>query len=116
MQQPIPKVTRKQVERIVRRDFSAEHFVEVMAMLDEYGKESYQREVERVQLDILKLASGKMDALRKRIEDAKTNYRDVIAWAEYPSYHWNTFKLTAEEQKEIYSKDWQLYLAWANAK
>ena len=114
--QQVPKVTRKHVERIVRRDFPAEKFSEVMAALDEYGKESYEREIERVRLDILKLANGKMDGLQQAIKSAKSDYRDVISMAEYPSSRWDTFKLPAEEKKQIYSKDWQQYLAWANAK
>ncbi|MGA3145714.1 MAG: hypothetical protein ABSF10_22170 [Verrucomicrobiota bacterium] len=57
-----------------------------------------------------------MDALRKRIENAKSDYRDVIAWAEYPSYRWDTFKLSAEEKKRIFAQDWKQYSAWANAK
>ena len=114
--QQVPKVTRKHVERIVRRDFPAEQFSEVMAALDEYGKESYEREIERVRLDILKLANGKMDSLQQAIKSAKSDYRDVIFMAEYPSSRWDTFKLPAEEKKQIYSKDWQQYLAWANAK
>jgi hypothetical protein len=114
--QPVPKVTRKHVDRIVRRDFPAESFSEVMAALNEYGKENYEREIERVQLDILKLANGKMDELQKAIKSAKSDYRDVISWAEYPSSRWDTFKLPAEEKREIYSKDWKQYLDWANAK
>jgi hypothetical protein len=114
--QPVPKVTKKHVERIVHRDFPAEQFADVMAILGEYGKENWQPEVERVQLDVLKLANGKMDVLRKRIEDAKSDYRDVISWAEYPNCRWDTSNLPAEEQKQIYAKDWKQYLDWANAK
>jgi hypothetical protein len=114
--QQVPKVTRKHVERIVRRDFPTEMFSEVMTALDEYGKQSYEREIDRVRLDILKLANGKMDELKQAIKSAKSDYRDVISMAEYPSSRWDTFKLPAEEKKQIYSKDWQQYLAWANAK
>jgi len=116
VRQQVPKVTRKHVERIVRRDFPAEKISEVMAALDEYGKESYEREIDRVQLDILKLANGKMDELQQAIKSAKSDYRDIISMAEYPSSRWDTFKLPAEEKKQIYLKDWQAYLAWANAK
>jgi len=84
--------------------------------MDEYGKENYEREIDRVQLDILKLANGKMDELQQAIKSAKSDYRDIISMAEYPSSRWDTFKLPAEEKKQIYSKDWQQYLAWANAK
>jgi len=36
--EPTPKVTRDDVEQMVRRDFPAEQFAEVAAILDEYGK------------------------------------------------------------------------------
>lgn len=38
--QPTPTVTDADVERIVQRDFPADRTVEVLAMLDEYGKET----------------------------------------------------------------------------
>ena len=114
--QPVPKVARKHVERIVRRDFPSEQFENVMAILDEYGKEKFENEVSRVQVDILKLSSGSIDSLRKNVKAAKSDYRDVISWAEYPNYRWDTSKLSIEEQKEICSKDWKQYLDWVNAK
>jgi hypothetical protein len=115
VRQQVPKVTRKHVERIVRRDFPAEQFSSVFSILDEYESDSESGRA-RVQLAILKLADRQMDALRERVKEAKSDYRDVIASAEYPSSRWDTFKLAAEEKKQIYSKDWQAYLAWANAK
>jgi len=39
-----------------------------------------------VQLAALKLANGNLKRLRYAIEDAKRDYRDVVAPAEYPSY------------------------------
>jgi len=116
MDQPAPSVTRTDVERIVRRDFPSEQYEQVLAILDEYGKERFHREIERVQLDVLKLADGDLDELRTGIKTAKTDYRDVISWAEYPNCRRDTFKLPDEEKKKIYSKDWQHYQAWLGAK
>jgi hypothetical protein len=113
--QPVPKVTRKHVERIVRRDFPTEQFSNVMSILDEYEGDSESGRT-RIQMAVLKLADGKMDSLRKRIDDAKSDYRDVISWAEYPSCRWDTHSLPTDEKKKIYSKDWKQYLDWANAK
>ena len=100
--QPVPKVTRRHVERIVRRDFPSEQFEEVMAILDKYGKEKFEVDIDRVQLDVLKLSSGKVDSLRKNTLAAKSDYRDVISAAEYPDHN--------------VEQDWQQYLSWANAK
>ena len=84
--QPTPNVTSADVERVVRRDFPAERFADVMAMLGEYGAEDWQREADRVRLATLKLAGGSMERLRYEVEGAKCDYRDVLAPAEYPGY------------------------------
>jgi hypothetical protein len=75
--QPTPTVTGADVERIVRRDFPADRAVEVLAMLDEYGTEAWQREAHRVRLAALRLAAGDIKRLRYEIEGAKRDYRDV---------------------------------------
>jgi hypothetical protein len=106
--QPTPTVTRGDVERVIRRDFPAELFAQVLAVLDEYE----HRERERVQLAVLKLAGGSMKRLRYEIEGAKCDYRDVLSPAEYPSYTKKMFrmsKLPAEEQQRIIDADWKQY-------
>ena len=70
-----------------------------MAILSEYPKKSWPPDFERVQLDVLKLANGNIDSIRKYFNE---DYRDIISAAEYPSGN--------------YERDWQQYLAWANAK
>jgi hypothetical protein len=112
MNQPTPKVSRADVERIVRRDFPAAAFSDVLRLLDEYGTEDYHREKERVQLAVLKLASGSQGNLRGSIEDAKRDYRDVLSAAEYPDYPWDPSKLTEKEQKRIIDADWKQYDDW----
>ena len=42
------------------------------------------RERPRVQLAILALAEGDMDDVRKLVQVAREDYRDVLYWAEYP--------------------------------
>ena len=110
MNQPTPSVTRSDVERIVRRDFSSEDCATVMALLDYYGTESYEREKDRVQLAVLKLAAGSIDELLCQIQTAKLDYRDVLSLAEYPSYRWSE-KDEAKIQK-MYRDDWQQYSDW----
>jgi hypothetical protein len=56
----------------------------VLELLDTYGVESYERERERVQLDILKLSAGSEEKVREYVGVAKRDYRDVLFWAEYP--------------------------------
>jgi hypothetical protein len=72
-----PNVTSADVERVVRRDFPADCVPEVLAILREYGTESWQREPHRVRLAV-KLAAGNIERLRFQIETAKGDYRDVL--------------------------------------
>ena len=115
MKQPTPTVTARDVERIVRRDFPADVFVEVMAVLNEYGTVEWQHEPQRVRLAALKLADGSLDNLRRQIEWAKCDYRDVLAPAEYPEYtrQWSRIQqLLDTERDKIIKADWQQYNEW----
>jgi hypothetical protein len=105
--QPVPQVTSVDVERIVERDFKYE-FTTVMALLNELV-------TARVQLAALKLANGSVEKLRSNIESAKRDYRDIIAFAEYPEYHKKGFRvseLSADEQTQIIKSDWRQYEGW----
>lgn len=115
MDQPTPTVTHADVERVVRRDFPPDQFDSVMSVLAEYGRETWHRELDRVRLAVLKLAGGSLDGLRREIETAKSDYRDVLAYAEYPAYMKKTFrisKLPADEQRKIIDEDWRQYETW----
>ncbi len=109
MMQPTPRVSRDDVERIIRRDFPADQFANVSAVLDEYGPERW-----RVHLAVLKLSCGKMDLLRKYIETAKSDYRDVLVYAEYPEYHEKvaSSETPTDERNQIIERDWKQYEAW----
>jgi hypothetical protein len=56
----------------------------ILELLDSYGVEPYERERERVQLDIVKLSAGSEAKVREYVAVAKRDYRDVLVWAEYP--------------------------------
>jgi hypothetical protein len=76
--------TNADVERVVRSDFLPDRVPEVLAMLNEYGKERWHHEPHRVRLAALKIAAGRLEELRAQINIAKCDYRDVIASAENP--------------------------------
>ena len=57
---------------------------EILDILDEYGKENYETGCMRVQLAILKLSGGDRERLPELIKMAKMDWRDVLAYAEYP--------------------------------
>lgn len=53
--QPTPQGTDADVERIVRREFEAARVESVLAVLREYGGESWHHETARVRLAVLEL-------------------------------------------------------------
>lgn len=114
--QPVPEVTEDDLERIVRRDFPLEDLTSLMAILNEYGTDEWHREPTRVRLAALKMANGSVTRLRASIELAKSDYRDVLVAAEYPSYYkieWSRVReLPAEELRRVIDSDWQQYEAW----
>ena len=73
--QPVPSVSDRDVERIVRRDFEAARVAEVLVVLDEYGKESWQREPARVCLAALRLASGCIDEAQRIMSNDWQHYQ-----------------------------------------
>jgi len=100
---------------VIRRDFPLSDPTEVQATLDEYGTIDWQRERERVQLAILKLAAGRLDQLRYHVESAKRDYRDTLAPAEYPIYSRKVShrsKLSSEKIQAIIDADWKQYQDW----
>lgn len=84
---PVPLIsshpTREDVLALAARYFPAEPGA-VMALLNEYGAAPHEPDRERVQLAILTLAAGDLDRLLHFTQVAKTDYRDVLYWAEYP--------------------------------
>lgn len=56
----------------------------VHRILQNYGNQRHEREPDRVRLAILKLAGADLQSVEKYTGYACADYRDVIAWAEYP--------------------------------
>src|ERR1700755_1269490 len=115
--QPIPNVTSNDVERIVRRDYSEMQFSSVIAVLKSYEESpSGRRELTRVQLAVLKLANGDLDALRTHINTAVQDFRDVLGPAESPEYSekvvFRTQKPPTAEVQRIINSDWKQYEDW----
>ena len=72
--------TRQDLLLTVHAAFATEKAEPVLAVLDRYGVESYERERERVQMAIVELSGGSEDRLRELVQAAKTDYRDILAW------------------------------------
>ena len=54
----------------------------ILGVIDLYGTEPHERERERVQLAIVALSHGSEEKLLEFIQTAKTDYRDILCWAE----------------------------------
>jgi len=92
--------SREQVVAAIHRAFPNLDPSQLIARLDTYGIETYERERERVQLAIIALSEGDEDKLEKFLAVAKTDYRDVLLWAEYPE----EAKLDTPEQRQRFSE------------
>lgn len=82
--------------------------VEILAA---YGRESYEYEVIRVRLAIIKLAGPDLDCISTYTAAAKADYRDVLAWAEYPGQMAEPLA-TGEARKALEDADRRQYDAW----
>ena len=115
MSQHIPNVNRADVERVATRDFPADKVSQIFTLLSRYGIESYHQEIDRVHLDILKLADGDLDRVSQEVENACCDFRDTILAAEYPNYGKKMFqidKFPPEERRSISNKDKEQYELW----
>ena len=80
-------------------------------ILDRYNS----NEPHRVRLAILKLANGNVADLKRWVEWARSDYRDVLSPAEYPlaPTKWSQMgKMATGEKEAIYREDWEQYQNW----
>jgi hypothetical protein len=69
---------KRTIER-VSKEFSEPDAATVVELLRSYSGP----EPARVVWDILELSKGKLEGVRKYLQAAQTDYRDVLYWAEY---------------------------------
>jgi hypothetical protein len=115
MEQPIPKVTDEDVKRIASRDFGQKHLSQVLDILQEYGKQVWNRPGSpRVRLAILKLANGDVEQLEKYTKTAIDDFRDVVSQAEYPRYtaEIGFDRVAAKIKRAVIDDDWKQYCEW----
>lgn len=100
-------MTQRVTEKIAEY-FSAADSEEAAAALD-----SNDINEPRVQLAIIKLSGGQLEKLKNLIEVAKIDWRDVLAWAEYPTeFAAATWNLKEDEVAEIRGRDREQYQRW----
>ena len=112
----MPRVSRKKVLEIIAHYWPDADPDEITIILDGYGLASSEQGRDRVQLAILKLCEGQMERLPELVRMAKTDYRDVLAYAEYPEEMKLGFiemrKLSPEEARAVRQRDRDQYLSW----
>lgn len=89
---------------------------EILDLLNEYGSKSYETGRERVQMAILKLSGGDRKRLPDLVKMAKRDWRDVLAYAEYPEeMKTGPIKMRAMSKREAQSvrrRDKRQYEKW----
>lgn len=112
MNQPIAKVSKKDIERIILRDYPGKND-EVVKCLDKY---TVELEKFRVLAALLKISEGNILRLGKNVLLANTDYRDVLAEAEYPMYTkrvgFDSKRLSKDELEKIIKSDFEQYKEW----
>jgi len=71
-------VTRSEVVAKARELFGEAGCQDALALVDRYGTERHEGEVDRVKLAILELSDGKKSRLPYFVACAKIDYRDVL--------------------------------------
>jgi hypothetical protein len=105
--------------RLSRHWPAAPEQAEARRLLATYGEAEHESDVVRVQLAILKLSVGSLQELAAMTAAAKLDYRDVVAWAEYPEElraSWSSRPTLAESErrdlKHMRARDRAQYEAW----
>jgi hypothetical protein len=115
LEQPVSKGTQEDVERIVRRDFLPSEVDAAFALLNAYETTPFKERPARVRLAALKCAEGDLEKLKRELEGARLDYRNVLIDAEYPINYRLTMKTkkpSADEYDESIRQDWRNYNEW----
>jgi hypothetical protein len=99
------KQAREEVLALAQAIFGESRLQSVVAVLDEYGAERHEREVDRVKLAILRISAGDMDKLSYWVRIAKVDYRDVLAAEE-------TGPLSPEDGAKLQAKSKNVVDRW----
>ena len=113
MEQKVPNISDADIRRITKREFPQLEFTEVEDVLKMYEYESGKRK-NRVYASILKLSGGDIELLKKWVEKANVDFRDIISLSEYPNYTQYAFEdnLSVEKKRQLIIADWTQYEVW----
>jgi hypothetical protein len=103
------------VLKIIRRVFPQNDEREILVLLQKYGVEEHETGQDRVYLAILKLCDEeKLTDPSHYVNIAKQDFRDVLAWAEYPNQMKFGYTKDPVKTAELIKKDQEQYQAWLN--
>lgn len=109
-------LTPELVHRLVDRLFASGERTTALALLECYGAAPHEREVIRVRVAVLKLSEGRLTELERLIARARQDYRDVLAWAEYPAELVQPiWRLPDSDVAQVRAADRAQYVAWLTA-
>jgi hypothetical protein len=111
------------VRRKVLQSFPVEQRTEVTRLLERecannlpFSDDDTSEAIERVRLAVLKVADGSEAELRRQIDGAKRDWRDVINAAEYPEAArlglLEFTKLDENTREQMQKRDREQYLVW----
>lgn len=103
-----PNVTKKDVDRIIARDYPADRSDHIWEILKQYR----YGEAFRVFAAALKEGNGDIERLRSMIDLANQDYRDLLVAAEYPA-QMKEGVFGAQNPKTI-KADEEQYYEWFN--
>ena len=88
----------------------------ILDLLNAYGTHEMERGRTRVHLAILKLCAGNLEKLTGLVQMAKRDYRDVVAFAEYPEQMKLGFvkmrEMSPKQRKDLKKRDAKQYSEW----
>jgi hypothetical protein len=84
----------------------------VHKVLRDYGSGKHEREPDGVRLAILKLAGAELRSVEKYTGYAREDYRNILAWAEYPRQARQRVMPEAEEKQKMIEADLAEYEGW----
>lgn len=110
--QHVPELTKRDLQRILAREFPDSGMSEAEALLSGYGTEPGHCERTRVLIAAMKLAGGNLRSLADAVAMAVVDYRDVLAYAEYPSYAGLPHDAPDDRRRAARADDWRQYQHW----
>lgn len=115
MEQKIPKIDETVIKRLIKREYPQEESDVIESILKKYKSETEAGQ-NRIYASLLKLSGRNLEALKKLVEKANYDYRDIIALSEYPNYSKRAFDntLSEKEKRQLIDSDWFQYEHWLN--